>query len=1462
MKKLLLILTTMLVMVFAATAFADVAPPIEVRLMKGSDIPAEGESFKGRLEITVYAPGELTGFRFESDTWLTEQLDAPGTKVMNRGDTFEIPFSVRPLTGSGDLEFKFEIDGYPITKYLDLSREHLLSMATPGPTLKISDTSVPPSHGLISVPATDEVTVGRKGPAEVEEDANSANKRTIRVHGRFTYIRTDGVIMGADGVNIRVYDQDVISDDLLANVATDAYGYYDVNINTSDAGENNPDLYVQFRASNSRASCSDATTEDIYTWATGTWNNYSGSTLNVGSLQPSNETVHPSLHILTDLTRTWRWIYINQGLDVPDVDAFWPDGATGAWYQPSTEEIHISTGRQWDEDSHSHEYGHHFLHHFSTTVSPDYCNGICDWNGCGHCIWCQETDHDAFNEGWPNWLGDVLTRSYEGDYGIASWSFRSQEDLDTCSGVLDDPLITEGFLGALCRDIEDSGQDDHPENPGYTDALSLGTNEIFTVVNYDEPTTPMLFLEAFQNRYPAHTENLWETAMNVGYQIDTQAPAGVTNLTSTSHSTSGDSPDPTIDFSWTTASDDASGIEGYGIYLSSAPGLPSNVLDIGDVTSYTTESLSPGTYYFNIRAVDRAGRWSSAYASHGPITIRSAEPSDLTYYYDPNWDYPLVPSNVNTNSFGSTVVSSELPGYSGNTYWSVRGINEGEVSTGVGFQTRLYVDDVYRWWLSWGAIGGGGTFYGINHGPVTVRGGRHTFEARYDATEQVPEDDELNNRWAHQFIWTPEVLDPETPVTRTDPAAGDAGWDGIVDGSVYWFNADGYRLNGTGWWKAVTVHAADDAEDYDVRLHPASTGAQNGFTSNLGYSSRPAGMLDAVLVNENTNSAVLDAGILNNHLAESNYTVVQRISTQVSFGDSSTVTMADDQYLMLREFYVGVDDVGFVSITADIEPWGSPIYISWLDENFETGTLSTYAQTATSITSTGRARLDFEVLETGYNCLVVWRNPDDGDEPLDVTIEIQNTPPDFMTYNAAGWHSPVVPRPAFDGSSGSVVLPDTLHGNIASTYLNMAVRNNSPTSYAGMYARVFDDGDWHVGLTYPNIAGYGNNLFNWNSARTFKGGRHTLGMIVDAYDDIEEIYETNNTYAEQYMWSPQVLTEAVEETLPMPSDRVGGWEIIDSGEVIWFNCTGVRMPRGSGNWWQAAAVMPGVGADVDIRLHETLVGAKDGFGDNMGHSSWGFEQSDFMLVNYNIATHKPYDVGLLNYGGTNPAQVAFYGSTYRGSNPVGSAGTFTLASGAIMELHEYYFNAGEVNVALVETSGNVDWGLSIYAAADDFQNKSGVFDNGISFMEPAGGDEFISVDVVDEGYYCLAVWRAKSSDLNVEAGYELIFSDLSPVGDDPLLPQVTGLAAAYPNPFNPQTTIAFTLAATEFTEVVIYDVQGSKVRTLVTETREAGRHEVVWNGTDDRGQRVASGVFFARMKAGQSVDLRKLVLVK
>jgi hypothetical protein len=1463
MKTIKLLITAVLCFVWAAAALADVAPPIKVRLMKGSGLPVEGEPFKGRLEISTGYPGQLTDFRFESDSWLTVSIDAPASRDLAQDGKMEIPFEVRPLTGSQDLVFLFEIDGFTIRKNLNLTRAHALSMENPAPVKEVQGDFAPaPIHSMESAPVEDEEPIGMRGERDSDENAASSTNRTIRVRGRFTYSRGDGTIMGADGVNVRIYDEDASADDLLASVATDAYGYYDVYINTDDAGEINPDLYVQFRAANSKVNVRDVTWEEIYYWQTGTWNNYSGSDLNVGSLEPADEAQHPSLHILTDITRTWRWLLNREGYDVTFVGAFWPDGDTGAWYEPWSTEIHISTDRQWNEATHSHEYGHHFLTNYSTTVDPDYCNGICDSpSGCGHCIWCQETDHDAFNEGWPNWLADVLTRSYAGDYGTPSDFTRSQENLDTCGAFFDDPYLTEGFLGAVIRDIEDSTNDNHTEYPDQSDVLSLGTNEIFDVVDFDEPTTPIDFLHAFKARYPNHRENLWETAMNSGYQIDEDTPLVVTNLTSTSHSTSGDSPDPTIDFTWTTAYDDASGIAGYGLYISAAGGSPSTVMDIGDVTSYTTETLAPGTYYFTIRAVDRAGRWSTGYGTFGPVTIRTADPTDLTYHEFTGWDYPLVPSDINNSTAYVSNVSTTLTGDSGSTYWNVRGRNVGEVSTGVGFQTRLYVDDVYRWWLSWGAVNGNTNFYGINAGGITVRGGRHVFEARYDATDQVAEDDEGNNRWGHQFIWTPDVIGYDVPSTRSNPPSYDAGWAGVVDGSALWYNADGVRMDTVGWWSAVTVRAADHSDDYDIRMHEAATGAEDGFASNVAYSGRGVGMLDAVLINRNLNTGNMDAGVLNFGNDTSDYTVAKRISTEMTFGDSVTTTMAEDQYLMLREFYVGTEDAGFVSVTIEIDPGAVPVNMAWLDKDFEVGTLSTSGNVVTTAAD-GRGRLDLNIPDIGYTCLVIWRDQQNGGDAQNITLEIQTTPPDFMTYQATGWHSPLVPRPANDGTYSLVALPDTLHGFEASTYFNMATRNDSPTPGQNLLGEVYADGVMKTSLLWGSIAAYYNSLYNSGTIHTISGGRHTLTYELDPDQDVEEISETNNTYGEQYIWSPMMLDVGVEVSLPNPPERTAGWDMVNNGEALYFNSTGVRMPRISGQYWQAVAVMPATSTDVDVRLHQTLIGVKNGFGANLGQSAWGFEACDFMLVDYNFADNTSYDAGVLDYGGANTFRTGFYSAPFYGNDPVGVQGEYDLPGNDIVALHEYYLNPGDFSLQLEETMGNIDWGLSIYPAGGQFHSKSETLPGGLSYFGGPGQGEDIDFTVVDSGYYCVAVWRATTQDMDIEASYELSFGDPNLVDAPDNLPSVTALSGAYPNPFNPQTTVAFNLAKSGYAELVIYDLQGAKVRTLVAENRESGRHEVVWNGTDDRGQRVASGVFMARLKSGTVVDLKKLVLIK
>jgi len=83
-----------------------------------------------------------------------------------------------------------------------------------------------------------------------------------------------------------------------------------------------------------------------------------------------------------------------------------------------------------------------------------------------------------------------------------------------------------------------------------------------------------------------------------------------------------------------------------------------------------------------------------------------------------------------------------------------------------------------------------------------------------------------------------------------------------------------------------------------------------------------------------------------------------------------------------------------------------------------------------------------------------------------------------------------------------------------------------------------------------------------------------------------------------------------------------------------------------------------------------------------------------------------------------------------------------------------------------------------------------------------------------------------------------------------------------PNPFNPTTTIRFTLPTREDVTLVIYDTNGQLVRTLVNEAEGSGAHEVTWDGRDDDGFAVGSGVYFYRLHAGKLMESKKMVLLK
>jgi len=146
-----------------------------------------------------------------------------------------------------------------------------------------------------------------------------------------------------------------------------------------------------------------------------------------------------------------------------------------------------------------------------------------------------------------------------------------------------------------------------------------------------------------------------------------------------------------------------------------------------------------------------------------------------------------------------------------------------------------------------------------------------------------------------------------------------------------------------------------------------------------------------------------------------------------------------------------------------------------------------------------------------------------------------------------------------------------------------------------------------------------------------------------------------------------------------------------------------------------------------------------------------------------------------------------------------------------------------------------------------------------------------SFDVPWENIY----WRIKARVDNYESAWsDTFFCDLaeglqvtsvegSPLSD---IPKDFSLEQNYPNPFNPSTTIQYSIPRTETASVRVvidlYNTSGQKIRSLVDVEQQPGRYSVVWDGRDDWGQVVGSGVYFYRIRAGEFMRTRKLTFLK
>jgi flagellar hook assembly protein FlgD len=90
----------------------------------------------------------------------------------------------------------------------------------------------------------------------------------------------------------------------------------------------------------------------------------------------------------------------------------------------------------------------------------------------------------------------------------------------------------------------------------------------------------------------------------------------------------------------------------------------------------------------------------------------------------------------------------------------------------------------------------------------------------------------------------------------------------------------------------------------------------------------------------------------------------------------------------------------------------------------------------------------------------------------------------------------------------------------------------------------------------------------------------------------------------------------------------------------------------------------------------------------------------------------------------------------------------------------------------------------------------------------------------------------------------------------------TIISSNYPNPFNPETTISFTIPESEIVTLDVYNVRGQLIKSLLNSHHNPGTHSVMWKGNDTDNRAVPSGVYFYKLQAGSYTETKKMVLLK
>lgn len=198
----------------------------------------------------------------------------------------------------------------------------------------------------------------------------------------------------------------------------------------------------------------------------------------------------------------------------------------------------------------------------------------------------------------------------------------------------------------------------------------------------------------------------------------------------------------------------------------------------------------------------------------------------------------------------------------------------------------------------------------------------------------------------------------------------------------------------------------------------------------------------------------------------------------------------------------------------------------------------------------------------------------------------------------------------------------------------------------------------------------------------------------------------------------------------------------------------------------------------------------------------------------------------------------------------------TLTNIEWVEGYPMYYEHGTAN-GYITNIQNSEPVVGALVRLGDYQVSSGTDGFYTIDLPPGSYDVFCSHDDYETFIYdgTLDIIVDETTSVNIQ---------LSPlVGTDDDLPVLTALHCNVPNPFNPTTKIAFSTADNQnITKLVVYNLKGQQIKILVNEILPAGPHSVIWDGNDDSGVPISSGVYLYRMTSGNFKSNRKMILIK